>query len=113
MRLLRDSLQRLRPAMRDTSRQDKAARWLALSEARLAQLQQDAGDAASARTSWLEVAALLEHSERLDPEALAWLSRARFALGRQAEALRVRERLVAAGYHHPQLDARGGIADRR
>jgi tetratricopeptide (TPR) repeat protein len=113
MRLMRDSLQRLRPAMRDTSRQDKAARWLALSEARLAQLQRDAGDAASARTSWLEVAALLEHSERLDPEALAWLSRARFALGRQAEALRVRERLVAAGYHHPQLDARGAIADRR
>jgi tetratricopeptide (TPR) repeat protein len=113
LRLMGDSLQRLRPAMRDAARKDKAMRWLALTQARVAQLQEDAGDAASARMSWREAAALLERSERLDPEALAWLSRARLALGRQAEALRVRERLVAAGYHHPQLDARAGLADRR
>ena len=113
MRLMRDSLQRLRPAMRDAARQGKAARWLALSEARVAQLQQDAGDDASSRTSWREAATLLERSERLDPEALAWLARARSALGMQAEAARIQDRLLAAGYHHPQLDARAGIADRR
>jgi tetratricopeptide (TPR) repeat protein len=113
MRLMRESQQRLRPAMRAASKQGKAARWLALSDARIAQLQQDAGDEASSRTSWREAATLLERSDRLDPEALAWLSRARFALGMQAEASRMRERLLAAGYHHPQLDARGGLADRR
>ena len=113
MRLMGDSLQRLRPAMRDAGKQGKAARWLALSKARVAQLQQDAGDVGSARKNWREAAALLERTDRLDPEALAWLSRARFALGMQAEASRARDRLVAAGYHHPQLDAHAGLADRR
>ena len=112
-RLLRDSIRRLRPAVVEPSKQRQAVRWLALSVARLAQLDDDGADAAHADAAWREAAQLLARTERLDPEALAWLARARLATGRASDAARIRARLAAAGYHHPETDALASLADRR
>lgn len=109
LRTLRASIQRLRAAMRDPARDAKDGRWLALSLARQAMLQQGA----EATAAWREAAALLERSDRLDPEALAWQAHARAAVGTREEAERIRARLRDAGYRVADNEDPGDRTDRR
>jgi hypothetical protein len=113
MRVAKDSLGRLRPAMQDPGQQGKTRRWLALAIARTAALLDEAGERASAQAAWREASTLLEKSDRLDADAMRWQMRAYLALGDAGDAARIRERLQQAGYRHPDLAEDGVRTDGR
>jgi hypothetical protein len=110
MRVANASVQRLRLDVGDPAQRAKNRPWLALALARTAALADAAGERDVAKAAWREAAILLEQSGRDDADAMRWLMRAHLALGRVDEASRIRERLLQAGYRHPDLVAGGAHA---
>jgi hypothetical protein len=110
LRIAEASVQRLQTLMAESGQRDKSRRWLALSVARVARLQDDpGGDRVAAQAQWRIVSELLAtRSAQLDAEALAWLARAHAAQGDIGDASALQQRLRNAGYAHPEFTHRPG-----